>query len=230
MNANGLKLAILVEDHELAIIAPITPTHLTAKIGDWAVAKALKSDVRVAMPALKKPDNNLAFDDQEKTEYFADSIKLQHSLYPTPLNLEHVNCVENEVLCRFLLPPKDDLPSISTDEKEAVIIGITKPEKPRDLPTSYRPISLLSGLGKLFEKVLETLLSDHLLAKRLFRAGVPQCSTLSPLLYSAYTNDIPHQSRSFPTTPPYTWTVAILKNHSSPPKDLRRADALVPNL
>ncbi|GBP19479.1 Probable RNA-directed DNA polymerase from transposon BS [Eumeta japonica] len=270
----------------------------------WAVAKALKSDVCVAMPALKKPDNDLAFDDQEKAEYLADSIELQFSLNPAPPDLEHVNRVENEVLRRSSLPPKDDLPSVSADEvqkthqrvktqkgtgpgwawKEAVIIGIPKPEKPRDLPTSYRPISLLSGLGKLFEKVLKSRLSDHLLgngliineqfgfrpnhscpqqalrlvehisegfkrkrktvavffdvakafdkvwhagliyklhqlqvpdrlvfiiqhyltnrqfsfrheksisAKRLIRAGVPQGSTLSPLLYSAYTNDIP---------------------------------------
>ncbi|GBP62439.1 RNA-directed DNA polymerase from mobile element jockey [Eumeta japonica] len=169
------------------------------------------------MPALKKPDNDLAFDDQEKAEYLADSIELQCSLNPAPPDLEHVNRVENEVLRRSSLPPKDDLPSVSADEvqklirelkprkapgldgvnnkaikcfsaplvallvaifntciqnchfpeawKEAVIIGIPKPGKPRDLPTSYRPISLLSGLGKLFEKVLKSRLSDHLLGK-----------------------------------------------------------------
>ncbi|GBP61639.1 Probable RNA-directed DNA polymerase from transposon BS [Eumeta japonica] len=49
--------------------------------------------------------------------------------------------------------------------KEAEIIGIHKPGKPRDLPASYRPISLLSGQAKLFERVLKTRLSDHLLGK-----------------------------------------------------------------
>ncbi|GBP68385.1 Probable RNA-directed DNA polymerase from transposon BS [Eumeta japonica] len=51
--------------------------------------------------------------------------------------------------------------------KEAEVIGIHKPGKPRDLPASYRPISLLSDLGKLFEKILKTRLSDHLLGKDL---------------------------------------------------------------
>ncbi|GBP41864.1 Probable RNA-directed DNA polymerase from transposon BS [Eumeta japonica] len=38
--------------------------------------------------------------------------------------------------------------------KEAEVIGIHKPGKPRDLPASYRPISLLSGLAKLFERLI----------------------------------------------------------------------------
>ncbi|GBP37094.1 Probable RNA-directed DNA polymerase from transposon BS [Eumeta japonica] len=51
--------------------------------------------------------------------------------------------------------------------KKAVIIGILKPEKPRDFPTSYKPICLLSGLGTLFKKVLKARLSDHLLGNGL---------------------------------------------------------------
>ncbi|GBP11838.1 Probable RNA-directed DNA polymerase from transposon BS [Eumeta japonica] len=116
----------------------------------------------------------------------------------------------------------------STAWKEAVVIGIPKPWKTRDLPASYRPISLLSALGKLFEKTLKTRLSDQLKGKGLIinerfgfrphhscpqqalrlvrrlnnayssmrpiRAGVPQSSTLSQLLYSAYVNDIPRPS------------------------------------
>ncbi|GBP69988.1 Probable RNA-directed DNA polymerase from transposon BS [Eumeta japonica] len=55
----------------------------------------------------------------------------------------------------------------STAWKEAVVIGIPKSGKPRDLPASYRPISLLSVLGKLFEKTLKTRLSEHLIGKGL---------------------------------------------------------------
>lgn len=46
--------------------------------------------------------------------------------------------------------------------KSAVTTPICKPGKPSDLATSYRPISLLSALGKLFERVLLPRLTDHL--------------------------------------------------------------------
>ncbi|GBP40857.1 Probable RNA-directed DNA polymerase from transposon BS [Eumeta japonica] len=51
--------------------------------------------------------------------------------------------------------------------KEAQVIGIHKPGKPGDLPASYRPITLLSDLGKLFERILKTRLINHLLGKAL---------------------------------------------------------------
>ncbi|GBP78989.1 Probable RNA-directed DNA polymerase from transposon BS [Eumeta japonica] len=51
--------------------------------------------------------------------------------------------------------------------KEAEVIGIPKPGKPRNLPASYRPISLLSGLGKMYEKILKTRLSEYLYGKGL---------------------------------------------------------------
>ncbi|KAG6459263.1 hypothetical protein O3G_MSEX011283 [Manduca sexta] len=42
--------------------------------------------------------------------------------------------------------------------KEAVVIGIHKPGKPASSPTSYRPISLLSSLGKLYERIVHNRL------------------------------------------------------------------------
>ncbi|GBP55571.1 Probable RNA-directed DNA polymerase from transposon X-element [Eumeta japonica] len=51
--------------------------------------------------------------------------------------------------------------------EDAVIISIPKPRKPRDLPASYRPISIMSSLSKLYEKILKSRLSDHLIKKSL---------------------------------------------------------------
>ncbi|GBP78979.1 Probable RNA-directed DNA polymerase from transposon BS [Eumeta japonica] len=168
----------------------ITPTHKAY----WAVAKALKSDVCVAMPALKKPVNNLAFDDQEKVEYIADSIGLQCSLNSAPPQARAhevqklieelkprkapgLDGVNNKAFKCFSVPLLALLVPIfnaciknchfSEAWKEAIIIGIPKPGQPRDLPTSFRPISFLSGLGKIFAKVLKSRLSDHLLGNDL---------------------------------------------------------------
>ncbi|GBP78854.1 Probable RNA-directed DNA polymerase from transposon BS [Eumeta japonica] len=93
----------------------------------------------------QKPDNSVAIDDAEIAECLADSIETQCSRFP-PHDIAHISRIE---------------------EEEAEVIGIHNPGKPRDLPASYRPISLLSGLGKLFEKILKTRLSDHLLVKGL---------------------------------------------------------------
>ncbi|GBP88435.1 RNA-directed DNA polymerase from mobile element jockey [Eumeta japonica] len=192
-------------DNCSTLMEEITPNHKTY----WAVAKTLKSYGCVAMPTFKKPDNNLAFDYQEKAEYIADSIELQCSLNPfSPLQSRTRKPCQNEVL-RSLgrrgpktkskeLKPRTapGLDGVSNKRikcfsapllallvtifnaciknhhfpeawKEAVIIGIPKPGKPHDLPTNYGPFSLLSGLGKLFEKVFKSRFSDHLLGNGL---------------------------------------------------------------
>ncbi|GBP22789.1 Probable RNA-directed DNA polymerase from transposon BS [Eumeta japonica] len=315
----------------------IKPSHKAF----WAVTKALKTEEYTPIPPLKKPHNSMVIDDAEIAKSLADSIETQCSHASPPHDIAHISRIEEEVLQKTSLEPKDDLAPVSLSEvqtlvkslntrkapgldgiskkaikcfsipllsllvvifnacikkcyfrpawKEAEVIGIHKPGKPRDLPASYRPISLLSSLGKLFKKILKTRLSDHLLGKgliiveqfgfrpahscpqqvlrlveyvsegfeterstvavffdvakafdrvwhagliyklyslqvpdrliitiqnylanrnftfrherthstrRLIRAGVPQGSTLSPLLYSAYTNDVPRPSSS----------------------------------
>ncbi|GBP09099.1 Probable RNA-directed DNA polymerase from transposon BS [Eumeta japonica] len=47
------------------------------------------------------------------------------------------------------------------------VIGIPKPGKLRNLPASYRPISPLRDLGKLYEKILKARLSEYLFGKGL---------------------------------------------------------------
>ncbi|GBP08248.1 RNA-directed DNA polymerase from mobile element jockey [Eumeta japonica] len=314
------------------LMEEIRPSHKAF----WKITKALKTEGYTPILPLKRPDGTTALDDAEVAECIADSIETQCSHVSPPHDIAHINSIEEEVLQKTSLEPKDDLTPVSLSEvqllvkslktrkapgldgvsnkankcfsqpllsllvaifnaclqncyfpsvwKEAEVISIHKPGKPRDLPASYRPISLLSGLAKLFERVLKTRLSNHLFGKgliideqfgfrpahscpqqvlrpveyvmegfktkqktvsvffdvakafdrvwhaglvhklyslevpdrlifiiqnflynryftfrherthstrRLIRAGVPQGSGLSPLLYSAYTNDIP---------------------------------------
>ncbi|GBP11678.1 Probable RNA-directed DNA polymerase from transposon BS [Eumeta japonica] len=195
------------------LMEEIKPSHKAF----WAVTKALKTEVYTPIPPLKKPDNSVAIDDAEIAECLADSIETQCSHASPPHDIAHISRIEEEVLQKTILEPKDNLAPVSLSEvqtlvkslntrktlgldgisnkaikcfsipllnfaifnaclknyyfppawKEAEVIGIHKPGKPRDLPASYRPISLLSGLGKLFEKILKTRLSDHLLGKGL---------------------------------------------------------------
>lgn len=51
--------------------------------------------------------------------------------------------------------------------KEAIVIGIPKPGKPRSSPSSYRPISLLSAFGKIYERLIYKRLKDYVEAKSL---------------------------------------------------------------
>ena len=46
--------------------------------------------------------------------------------------------------------------------KVAVLCMLIKPDKPPSQTTSYRPISLLSAIMKLFERVIEKRLRKHL--------------------------------------------------------------------
>lgn len=51
--------------------------------------------------------------------------------------------------------------------KEATVIGIPKPGKTATEPSSYRPISLLSCLGKIYERLLLIRLWSHVLEHKL---------------------------------------------------------------
>lgn len=46
--------------------------------------------------------------------------------------------------------------------KHAKVIGIKKPNKPASAASSYRPISLLSSLSKILERIILSRLNDHL--------------------------------------------------------------------
>ncbi|GBP60104.1 Probable RNA-directed DNA polymerase from transposon BS [Eumeta japonica] len=158
------------------LMEEITPSHKAF----WKVTKALKTEGYIPVPPYKRTDNFVALDDAEIAECLAESTETQCSHASPPHDIAHINCIEEEVLYEISLEPKDDLTLVSLSEVQALVKslntrkapgldGIHKPGKLRDLPASYRPISLLSGLGKLFERILKTRLSDHLLGKGLIK-------------------------------------------------------------
>jgi len=46
--------------------------------------------------------------------------------------------------------------------KEARLVLVRKPDKPLELPSSYRPLSMFNTIGKMFERVLKRRLEAHL--------------------------------------------------------------------
>ena len=72
--------------------------------------------------------------------------------------------------------------------KAAKVIAIKKPGKPTTLPSSYRPISLLSSLSKVFERVILARLNAHMNMNRIiphqqhgFRSGYSTITQLHNL-------------------------------------------------
>lgn len=63
--------------------------------------------------------------------------------------VKHITCLFNQILVQGYIPKM---------WKQANIILLLKPNKDKQHPSSYRPISLLSCLGKLLEKIIKSRL------------------------------------------------------------------------
>ena len=200
-------------------LSELEPTHQAF----WQLQRKLKSDEVASTPPIKRPDNSIAFEDDEKAECLADSLEAQCSPSTQPVDPAHLLKVEAEVERRSSLPPQEDpddpLPPVTPDEvaeiikrlkprkapgpdritnkvfkilpaslvmlmtaifncamthnlfpqawKEATVIGIPKPGKPKSDPSSYRPISLLNVFGKIYEILIYKRLKDYVEAKSL---------------------------------------------------------------
>ncbi|GBP89489.1 RNA-directed DNA polymerase from mobile element jockey [Eumeta japonica] len=72
------RIKEIKNDNWSDLMAEISPSHQAY----WRLAKALKTEGAVPTPALKRPDNSIAFDDREKAECLADSIEHQCSENP----------------------------------------------------------------------------------------------------------------------------------------------------
>ena len=60
---------------------------------------------------------------------------------------------------------------IPSSWKEAIVVAIAKPGKPKDSPSSYRPIALTSHVGKLYERIIKLRLEHHLYSNNI----IPTC-------------------------------------------------------
>ncbi|CAF4777969.1 unnamed protein product, partial [Rotaria magnacalcarata] len=94
---------------------------------------------------------NAALNIEEHSTFITNSIMLatQEAVpasTPTKLLIQHLTKLFNQILKQGYIPTK---------WKTANIILILKPKKDKQHPSSYRPISLLSCLGKLLEKIIK---------------------------------------------------------------------------
>ena len=118
--------------------------------------------------------NKVAKTNADKAQLFAESVERHFGIESDHFDSNHFNEVNKfiEDNYQYFYPPKDpddyrftssiQLGYIPTAWKLATLRMLLKPDKPITLTTSYRPISLISSIMKLFERVIEQRLRSHL--------------------------------------------------------------------
>ncbi|GBP14423.1 Probable RNA-directed DNA polymerase from transposon BS [Eumeta japonica] len=96
----------------------------------WKITKALKTEGYTPIPALKIPNGSIALDDAEVAECIADSIETQFSHVSPPHDIAHINGIDEEVLQKTSLEPKDDLTPVSLSEVQTLVKSISTRKVP----------------------------------------------------------------------------------------------------
>ncbi|GFU90600.1 RNA-directed DNA polymerase from mobile element jockey [Trichonephila clavipes] len=85
----------------------------------------------------------LHYSPEDKVDLFADSLESSFQENPEPYDDDFIDHVEDK------------------EWKHALITVIPKPGKDKRFTENYRPISLISSLGKIFEKILLKKINSH---------------------------------------------------------------------
>ncbi|GBP19846.1 hypothetical protein EVAR_75139_1 [Eumeta japonica] len=208
------------------LMEEIKPSHKAF----WAVTKALKTE---DIPYTTQKDNSVAIDDAEIAECLADSIETQCSRFPSARH-RHISRIEEEeaeviihkpgnhaTSCQLQTDQPPERPFLSTASPLRLVEYVSEGfETERTVAVFFDVARPSIGYTRRHERTHST--------RRLIRAGVPQGSTLSPLLYSAYTNDVPRPSSSgvqrYSRTIPRSFTEIGIGAPDSPSSPQRAID------
>ncbi|CAH2075518.1 unnamed protein product, partial [Iphiclides podalirius] len=126
-------------------------------------------ETRAALPPEGEPLNSVT---PEEVQDIIKNLKPKSAPGPDNISNKILKALPGPLICLLATIYNTLLSSCSfpDDWKEATVIGIRKPNKPANQPSSYRPISLLSCLGKLYERLLLNRLNEHVFTNGLLPA------------------------------------------------------------
>ncbi|GFX34211.1 RNA-directed DNA polymerase from mobile element jockey [Trichonephila clavipes] len=110
----------------------------------------------------RPPSTGLVYDTLDKANLFAETLEETFTENPEPYDDDHIEDVERQVRRFFRTTSFQPLPLerclvngyFPPAWKHAIITLLPKPGKDAKFATNYRPISLLSTIGKIIEKII----------------------------------------------------------------------------